>query len=229
MTKNKHFSEFWDKIHNVEFAKERALMVLKLIKEHCPKTQNVLELGVGTGNVLKHFKDTLNVHGIDIEQEYIDLCKQKIPKGNFFVQRMENFDIDKKFDVIFCVYDSINFLEDLNQWEQTFDTVKKHLSKDGIFIFDMYLPIILKEYEEKVGWHQEFDFGLVTSTPIVKGNYLQWKLKIIEKNKPFFEHVYDFWERIYSVKDVSPLIKKRFKILHKQKITDDKRILFVCK
>lgn len=229
MEKHKHFSEFWDKIHNVEFAKDRALMVLKLIKIHYPLAKNVLELGVGTGNVLKHFKDAFNVFGLDIEKEYIDICKTKIPNGNFFVKSMHNFSIDEKFDVIFCVYDSINFLENLEEWKETFSMVKKHLSKNGIFIFDMYLPIVLKNMSDKAGWHQEFDFGLVTCTPIVKDNFLQWKFRIVEKGKKFQELEYDFWERVFPITKVIPIIKNEFKIIHKQKITEDIRMLFVCK
>ena len=81
----KHFANFWDLIHNVQFAQDRALMVLKLIKKFNYNAKNVLELGVGTGNVLKHFKDTFKVYGLDIEQEYIDICKTKISNGNFFL------------------------------------------------------------------------------------------------------------------------------------------------
>ncbi|MBT4352429.1 class I SAM-dependent methyltransferase, partial [archaeon] len=177
----KHFANFWDLIHNVQFAQDRALMVLKLIKKFNYNAKNVLELGVGTGNVLKHFKDTFKVYGLDIEQEYIDICKTKISNGNFFVESMKNFSLTKKFDVIFCIYDSINFLKNLEEWKETFSCVKKHLTEGGIFIFDMYLPIILKDMKDKAGWHENFEFGLMTCTPIVKENFLQWKFKIIEK------------------------------------------------
>jgi|SaaInlStandDraft_6_1057023.scaffolds.fasta_scaffold50204_2 SAM-dependent methyltransferase len=227
---DKHFSEFWDKIHNKELAKNRALTVLKKIKEYNPDSKHVLELGVGTGNVLKYFKDTFVCYGIDIDPKYIEICQQKIPKGNFIVSSMNEFKIDKKFDTIFCIYDTLNFLTELKQWDETFFNVKKHLNKNGIFIFDFYLPLILDEMKDKAGWHEEFDFGMTTCAPVVKNDYLQWIFKISEKNKKQFkEYRYDFFERIFPRKDVLKLINKHFKILENHKISDGLRELFVVK
>lgn len=50
---------------------------------------------------------------------------------------MANFELDKKFDVILCIFDSINHLVDFEQWELTFDSVKAHLNDDGVFIVDI--------------------------------------------------------------------------------------------
>lgn len=50
---------------------------------------------------------------------------------------MTVFELDKKFDVILCIFDSINHLVDFDQWEATFDRVKAHLNDGGIFIVDI--------------------------------------------------------------------------------------------
>jgi len=48
--------------------------------------------------------------------------------------------IEENFDVVFSVFDSINFLETFAQWKSTFKSVSEHLSQNGLFIFDMYTP-----------------------------------------------------------------------------------------
>ena len=57
--------------------------------------------------------------------------------------------IDERFDVIFSVFDSINFLENFRQWKSTFKAVNEHLNDDGLFIFDMYTPKALRFFRGK--------------------------------------------------------------------------------
>ena len=124
----KSFVHFWESLEDKKGAKERANRVLEPIKKYNKKAKKVLELGVGIGAVLASFPKKFAIYGLDINEEYIDVCKRKIKRGKFFVSSMHNFKTDERFDVIFSVYDSINFLETFNQWKSTFKSVSDHLN-----------------------------------------------------------------------------------------------------
>lgn len=128
----KPFVYFWEFVTAKERAKERAEYVLKPINQYHKKAKKILELGCGIGEVLVNFPKKYIVYGLDIERDYIEMCRRKIPSGKFFVVSMHNFKIGEKFDVIFCVGDAINYLRKFAQWESTFKSVRNHLSDGGL-------------------------------------------------------------------------------------------------
>jgi len=74
-----------------------------------------MEIGCGIGEALVNLLERYTIFGLDIERDYIEVCRRRIPRGKFFVSSMHNFKIDEKFDVIFSAYDAINFLKDFAQ------------------------------------------------------------------------------------------------------------------
>ena len=225
----KSFVHFWET--DKKEAKERAERVLKPVRKYNKKARKVLELGVGIGAVLNNFPKKFIIYGLDIEQEYIDVCKKEIKRGKFFVSSMHNFRINEKFDVIFSVFDSINFLENFDQWKSTFIAVSQHLNEGGLFIFDMYTPKTLQHFKGKEATASEFSKGYVIDGAIIKGNTLTWDFKIFEKvTEDMYQiHEYEWKETIYSVPKVESALSRLFKILESKQWEEGRRMLFVCR
>ncbi len=217
MTK-KSFADFYDEISSKSEAKNRAEKVLKYISKYHSNARTVLELGTGNGNVLINFPGKYELYGLDIERKYVKLTRQKLPKAHLWTSSMHNFKINKKFDVIFSVFDSINFLKDISQWEETFRTVYNHLNENGLFIFDMYTEKVLKNNKGKPASFWSEQFGFASDEGIVEGNHLKWKFKIFEKTKGdnYRLHNFEFNERIFPSKLVESKLKKYFNILEKR-------------
>lgn len=172
---------FWESIEDKKGAKERADRVLKPIYKYNKKARKVLELGVGIGAVLNNFPKRFDIYGLDIKKEYIEVCRKKIKRGEFFVSSMHNFKIDESFDAIFSVFDSINFLETFSQWKSTFTCVSEHLNENSLFIFDMYTPKALNDFKGKEATARKFSKGYYFDGAIIKANALTWDFKIFEK------------------------------------------------
>ena len=225
----KSFVHFWE--GDKKAARERAERVLKPIRKYNEKAEKVLELGVGLGAVLDNFPKKFIIYGLDIKEEYIDICKKKIKRGKFFVSSMHNFKIDEKFDVIFSVFDSINFLEDFSQWESTFKAVSHHLNEGGLFVFDMYTPKTLQHFRGTEPKASKVSKGYEIEWAIVKGNTLTWDLKIFEKitEDTYQINEYLWKETIYPVPKVVSALSRLFKILESKQWEDGRRILFVCR
>jgi len=155
---------------------------------------------------------------------------------------MHNFKIPEKFDVIFSANDAINFLKDFDQWKSTFKTVSEHLNQDGLFIFDVFTPKMLRDtlrWREKVKrltgtraiLFRKFSGGYHNDTGIVKGNTLTWDEKILERlpNGLYQLHEYKFIERIYPVAKMKSALSVHFDILESNFREKRRVILFVCR
>jgi len=68
---------------------------------------------------------------------------KNVPQAQFSLQDMSNFKIDHRFDLVLCMFDSMNHLLDYSQWLSTFKSVSDHLLQDGYFIFDINTPYAL--------------------------------------------------------------------------------------
>lgn len=234
----KPFAAFYDALSDKAAARERAMKVVRFIRRYHPDARSVLELGTGNGNVLVNFPEKYELYGLDIEEAFIELTRQKVPEAHLFVASMHDFEVDAKVDVIFSVYDSINFLEEFEQWTQTFAAVHRHLYEGGLFIFDTYTPLVLERNREAPAIFSEEPFGFSSDEGIVEGNQLTWDHKLFEQiERNIYElHQYYFRERVYPIKEVEVALTKNFRILERvdaESLEDPSeetlRILYVAK
>ncbi len=110
--------EFWDNYalqnetrYNEEFAKFIRDLAVSL------RCKSVLEVGCGTGIDLRIFPDTLDVHGIDLNDLALDMAKKKSPTYDFKKGSITNLPFDdSSIDIIFT-HKFLNCLndEDLNK------------------------------------------------------------------------------------------------------------------
>src|SRR5438445_2218028 len=110
------FGEFYDVMGDRRAAAEQ---VMELIRSAKPDAKNVLELGCGTGSILEHLQDAYEVSGLDISGKMLSVARKKVPRSKLFQQDMVDFRIDGRFDVIFCVFDSINHVRRFSDWKKS--------------------------------------------------------------------------------------------------------------
>jgi SAM-dependent methyltransferase len=99
------------------------------------ETISIFELGGGTGtlgSILAY--DGYEYTGSDYSE---GMCRVAWNKGlNFSCIDARSIGINKKFDMVIFLFDGINYLQTLEEYEQCFNEVSNLLSKDGIFLFD---------------------------------------------------------------------------------------------
>jgi len=176
------FSEFYDDMMGDR--SRNVALVAGLITKHRPKAKKVLELACGTGAILKALSGKYEVSGLDVSRGMLAKAKKKLPKAGFYRQSMARFSIKDKFDVVLCLFDSINHLLSFKEWEAVFAGAKKHLNEGGLFVFDMNTPEKLEKLSSsrpaviKAG--KNFTIMDVTSSG---GGLTDWKLTVFEHKK----------------------------------------------
>lgn len=137
----------------------------------------VLELASGSGvlaGILK--KQGKDVTASDISKEMKEVATNNFD-GEYLILNMIDFDLHKKYDLILCVCDSINYLYE-EELEQMFKSVYKHLNDGGRFIFDMHNPKRLKEFDEEYIEEGQIDENV----------YYQWTINSDTFDRTVNEH-----------------------------------------
>src|SRR6516225_3498473 len=179
MTSYERFGEFYDAIMGDRWA--AAEQVLQFIRAAKPDAKKVLELGCGTGSILKYLQDAYEVCGLDISGKMLSVAHAKVPRSKLFRQDMVDFRIDDRFDVIFSVFDSINHVRRFSDWKKVFARVRRHLLPGGCFIFDINTQRKLERLIAGPPWVHRFGRNLliidVTALPNRGSN---WNIKVFE-------------------------------------------------
>lgn len=126
---------------------DNMLDVLQLFKI---PPQNILDLGCGTGNLIKSLHNIYskaNINGIDFANNMLQIAKLKNPNTKFILGNLNNLPIKKgSYDLIVSNL-SVNWCLDL---PNLINEVYRALKPSGVFLFSTYGPNTL--YELKKSW-----------------------------------------------------------------------------
>jgi len=225
------FAEFYDSImgertNSIE-------QIQSLIERYNPQAKSVLELAAGTGSVLKGLAEKYQVSGLDLSAEMLNRARRKVPKAELYQGNMAYFDIGKSYDVIICVFDSINHLGTFEKWQQMFSSTSRHLNAGGLFIFDMNTIGRLRRLATEPEGVQDFNTGrLVMKVHQLGKNSFDWDIKVFEQpsGKLHEEHI---TEVAFPLSDVQQSANAMFQLvssfsLDGEQLTDESdRAFFV--
>ncbi|MEM8488645.1 MAG: class I SAM-dependent methyltransferase [Bacteroidota bacterium] len=109
-----------------------------LITDHMPAARTILDIGCGTGEHALHLAAQFGYHvdGIDIEPGFVEIARGKHPGGQFAVADMKGFNLDKRYDVLLCLFSSIGYMDGLESLHEAMASFKAHLKPDGILIIE---------------------------------------------------------------------------------------------
>lgn len=189
--------------------------------------KTVLELASGSGIMGKILEEKgYDVICSDISKAMKEASKENF-KGEYLILNMIDFKLEKKFDLILCICDSLNYLYE-DELLKMFKNVYAHLNKGGRFIFDMHNPIRLKEFLEEY----------IEEGKINNEVFYQWTINSDIDDKTINEH-FTFYtpsgmiqehhtQNVFEIKDVlDKLIEANFKVEVIKDFIEDEKILFI--
>jgi len=129
-------------------------LVKELFGESFFKHRRILDVACGTGILaLKLAQHGFSVVGIDSSPQMIALAQAKVKPGLpvfFKVQDMKELDAKEPFDLIFCTFDSINYLLSESDIAHFLARVNSALKLSGFFMFDSVTEVLCnKHYGER--------------------------------------------------------------------------------
>jgi SAM-dependent methyltransferase len=180
MTDYAGFARFYDRIMGDR--SEEVDRVRSYIDKYRPDARSLLELGCGTGALLAGLAGALEVTGVDRSPEMLAIAAGRVPSARLVRTDMTAFSLAARFDVIICMFDTLNHLPAFENWQAVFDRVHDHLADDGLFIFDVNTAGRLRRLHGGPAYIDEFDGNLVLMTVESAGQWLSlWQTRIFER------------------------------------------------
>ncbi|HEY7325275.1 MAG TPA: methyltransferase domain-containing protein [Streptosporangiaceae bacterium] len=179
MTDYTGFAPFYDRIMGDRTPEiER---IRRYISTHRPGARSLLELGCGTGALLSGLAADLSVTGIDRSAEMLSIAARTVPGARLVQADITAFSLPDAFDVVMCMFDTLNHVTTVNGWLRLFQCVHDHLSDGGLFIFDVNTTGRLRLLADGLPYLDEFDGHVVLMTvrPASDGLVL-WETRIFE-------------------------------------------------
>lgn len=134
---------------------------LQLYLHFCESKQRILEVGCGTGRVLKALLDYgHSVTGIDISEEMLAIARDKLHpyiESHFLHLINHNFvdiPIPESFDCILVTFYTFNYLLEDKEQRSFLRNIRQSLEKRGTFVADLFYPKALAYPSQEGIWNE---------------------------------------------------------------------------
>lgn len=108
-------------------------LLAKYYRRMIPEQASVLEIGCGSGSLLGMLPNR-DVTGIDLSPAQVELARQSLPHGKFYVQAGEELTLDRTYDYI-IISDTINQAADV---QTLFECLRKAANPKTRLILNFY-------------------------------------------------------------------------------------------
>jgi SAM-dependent methyltransferase len=104
---------------------------------------DILELACGTGQLTVPIGGAgLSIAGLDLSAQMVNRARERAAARNVSVEHflgdMRNFDLGRRFGLIFIARNSLLHLHSIEDFLATFAAIRRHLAPGGIFAFDIF-------------------------------------------------------------------------------------------
>jgi SAM-dependent methyltransferase len=230
------FGRFYDAVMGDRA--ESAVFIHHLIQKHNPGAKTLLELACGTGAVLQHLAKHYEVAGLDISPEMLSVARKKLPEAPFYQASMAPFDLGRKFDVIICVFDSINHVLSFADWRRVFSSAARHLPEDGLFLFDINTERKLQRHIQEPPWVKPFDGNLLIMDITDAGHGVSnWNIKVFacrtKDSYRLFEE--DIQEKSFPASRIKEALLEKFEAvriidpIRRRPCSRSEKLYFLCR
>lgn len=136
----RHYDIFYK---NKSYKKEILYLERLFRKYRKAKTRTILDVGCGTANhMIPLIENGYSVTGVDASSQMLKIAREKLDREGFKADLVKNssqaFTINRKFDVIVCLFSVINYAAANNDIMRVLKNICAHMKEDSLFIFDFW-------------------------------------------------------------------------------------------
>lgn len=206
----KNISLVYDKLMDVDYTAYE-----NIISQELGEKNNllILDLGCGSGALIKFLSNFGDVVGIDSSEEMLSIASSKHPAKYFALNLLDLDKLNIKFDFIVSAFDVLNYLDNFTQFKKGLANIYKSMNEGSSFIFDMHTPkkieymlsnqpFVYEDYELIYHWfvyetENEYEMESELSFFIKQNNGLYKKIEEYQKQRTYeIEKVFALLEEI---------------------------------
>ncbi len=190
----------------------------RLLETRGARPRRILDLACGTGNVTELLAEAgYGMTGVDIAAGMIAEAQRKAAaKGQsiaYHVQDAGLLDLPgERFDLCISLFDSLNYITDPAHLQSAFERVALHLTRNGLFIFDLNSDLALREHffdqssmEPGDPLHYEWRSAYFPETRLCQVHMKFW-VREADGSERYFEE--DHWQYAYTNDEIKQMLAK---------------------
>ncbi len=140
-------AEVYDLIYDFKDYDSEAEKIKEIIASRLKSGgKDMLDIACGTGKHMEFLRQTYDIDGIDLSTAQVASAKQKFPEARIEQGDMTNFEMNKQYDVIVCLFSSIGYVKSKENLDRTVSNISRHLKPGGIAIIEPWIsPEVFQE------------------------------------------------------------------------------------
>lgn len=133
---NRRSARLYDRIYAAKDYAGEAARLHRLIQERSPGAATLLDVACGTGRHLAELRSHYTVEGVDLDEGMLEAARRRLPDVPLHRGDMETFDLERRFDVVTCLFSAIGYLHTEEQLRRTVENFARHTRSGGLVIVE---------------------------------------------------------------------------------------------
>jgi SAM-dependent methyltransferase len=130
-------AQYYDLIYShKDYSAEIDKLIAFLGEEGQTTGGRLLDVACGTGHHIQRLKEHFYVEGLDLDPALLEIARQRNPKILFHQGDMIDFDLDRTFDVITCLFSSIGYVKTKDNLDKAITCLTRHLDTAGVLVIE---------------------------------------------------------------------------------------------
>jgi ubiquinone/menaquinone biosynthesis C-methylase UbiE len=100
------------------------------------KGKSLLDVACGTGFHASLLSQYYQVEGLDLDPEMLKVAQKKHPRISFHQGDMTDFDLNRHFDAIVCLFSSIGYVITKSRLQKAIKNMDRHLLPGGVLLIE---------------------------------------------------------------------------------------------
>lgn len=132
--------EIYDLIYaDKDYAAESA-RIIEIINQYGESSGNdMLDVACGTCKHLKYLESAFTVDGVDLSERQVQAARGQFPNNRIEVGDMINFDMNKTYNAIICLFSSIGYVKTKENLNKSIANMARHMKPGGILLIEPWL------------------------------------------------------------------------------------------
>ena len=133
---------YYDHIYSMQgkdYGKEAAYVTEVIASQGQPEQSRLLDVACGTGMHLRHLREHFEVEGLDLSPDFLAMAQENNPGVPFHSGDMRDFNLERRYDVITCLFSSIGYMTSLDDLRKAIANLGGHLLPQGVLLVEPWL------------------------------------------------------------------------------------------
>lgn len=130
---------YYDLLYGFKDYEAASNEILAVIQRHHPRAKSFLDVACGTGRHLEHLGANYEVEGLDLNPELLATAQERCPRVSFHLADMVDFQLEKKFDVVACLFSAIAYVKTPERLTAALRSMARHLAPGGLLLVEPFV------------------------------------------------------------------------------------------